>query len=504
MRKKLLLTIIIVALLGMPAWKAFSDDVEEPGHEPPAMTQQQLVGLLNLDFDFYIDDVRSLGLLVFATPFNTLDGLGDGPFDPNELPTLAVGHRPTLQGNGVFLRLNGLDAQSCNECHSIVSNEHEPPESGFGGVGGIAQSAFPATGLLDITDSFDDRIQYVAAHDPDLSLVRDGVADFNGRMINPPFLFGGGGVELIAKEMTQDLQAILANARNGNPGEVWSLTTHGVDFGYLVSLGQQNVEMHLDGIGLDDPELTEEEQLVVRPFGRKGDAFSMRDFDRGAMQFHFGIQPTEVVGFDVDEDGDGVVNEVVDSEMSMLHIFSVTNPPPYMEYLDDADERRGFDLFRYTLGCNDCHRSEIRTEHQDLPLAFPEDPTDPWNGDVYVEIPLTQFGFAPDPTGSGIIVPLFSDLKRHDMGPGLTETCEACKAVANEEFITARLWGLEDTAPYLHDGRATTVYQAIMLHGGDAQYARDNFAALDEDDQEDLIEFLEELRTPDDPNHDID
>ena len=74
-------------------------------------------------------------------------------------------------------------------------------------------------------------------------------------------------------------------------------------------------------------------------------------------------------------------------------------------------------------------------------------------------------------------VPLFADLKRHKMGPRLAETFEAA-TVANDEFTTARLWGVADTAPYLHDGRATTLSAAIELHGGEAQSARDAFMAL--------------------------
>lgn len=61
-----------------------------------------------------IDGLRRRGMEVFTTPFNTYDGLGDGPYAA-ELPSTAFGNRPTLQGNGLTLRVNGLDAQSCNE-----------------------------------------------------------------------------------------------------------------------------------------------------------------------------------------------------------------------------------------------------------------------------------------------------------------------------------------------------------------------------------------------------
>ena len=70
---------------------------------------------------------------IFTTPFNHLDGYGDGPIDPAN--TTQPGGRPTLQGNGMFLRINGLDAQACFECHTLVSNATIPATLGLGGAG---------------------------------------------------------------------------------------------------------------------------------------------------------------------------------------------------------------------------------------------------------------------------------------------------------------------------------------------------------------------------------
>ncbi|HSU82946.1 MAG TPA: hypothetical protein VLR69_11040, partial [Thermoanaerobaculia bacterium] len=254
-----------------------------------------------------LDDLRRLGMLIFSTPLTKADGHGDGPFDPAKGPNFLPGNRPTLQGNGTILRVNGLDAQSCNECHTIVKNTTQPPTLGIAGVGGMVQDAIIMPSLIDVADSFETRMVYVPGHDPDLTMVSDGVADFNGRLANPPFLFGGGGIEMLAKEMTQDLQTLLVHARNAPAGTVTSLDTHGTNYGYLVSAGGGNVDMsHVQGVGPEHMDsVTPEEALVVRPFGRKGDNFSMRDFDRGAMQFHFGMQPVEVVGENVDADGDG-------------------------------------------------------------------------------------------------------------------------------------------------------------------------------------------------------
>jgi len=66
-----------------------------------------------------------------------------------------------------------------------------------------------------------------------------------------------------------------------------------------------------------------------------------------------------------------------------------------------------------------------------------------------------------------------------------------------------KLWGLADTAPYLHDGRALTIFEAISLHGGEAQRVRDRFLELSEDGQNALLSYLSTLKNPVDPNLDV-
>jgi hypothetical protein len=103
-----------------------------------------------------------------------------------------------------------------------------------------------------------------------------------------------------------------------------------------------------------------------------------------------------------------------------------------------------------------------------------------------------------------IRVPLFSDLKRHDMGEGLTDKfdqptdVDAIK-VARREFLTRPLWGVADTGPWLHDGRARTLRDAILMHaslGSEANPAIEQFKALGCDDQAAIVEFLLTLRLP--------
>ena len=125
---------------------------------------------------------------------------------------------------------------------------------------------------------------------------------------------------------------------------------------------------------------------------------------------------------------------------------------------------------------------------------MPEDP----DANTYFSLNLTRRAPGFKKRGSGVEVPLFADLKLHDMGSGLIE------GNGNTVFTTARLWGIADTAPYMHDGRSTTLTEAIQVHGGEGEDAADAFDALSDEEKADLLAFLNTLRTPRHPNHGID
>jgi CxxC motif-containing protein (DUF1111 family) len=91
----------------------------------------------------------------------------------------------------------------------------------------------------------------------------------------------------------------------------------------------------------------------------------------------------------------------------------------------------------------------------------------------------------------GATIALYSDLLLHDMGPELAGTCAA--DAAPQEYRTEPLMGLRARRAFLHDGRVGRVLDAIMTHGGEAQRARDAFAALDRVTQEAVIRFLDTL-----------
>jgi CxxC motif-containing protein (DUF1111 family) len=90
------------------------------------------------------------------------------------------------------------------------------------------------------------------------------------------------------------------------------------------------------------------------------------------------------------------------------------------------------------------------------------------------------------------IVELFGDLKRHDLGAGVAEGIDEVGTGASN-FLTENLWGVGSTAPYLHDGRATTLTEAILEHGGEAAESRSAFTRLPRQSQADVIAYLENL-----------
>ena len=64
------------------------------------------------------------------------------------------------------------------------------------------------------------------------------------------------------------------------------------------------------------------------------------------------------------------------------------------------------------------------------------------------------------------------------------------------EWRTPPLWGVADSAPYLHDGRAATLEEAIRLHSGQGARSAGNFAGLKSAEKAQLIAFLKALRAP--------
>lgn len=447
-----------------------------------------------------LTEIRLRGRIMFATPFNKADGFGEAP-GATAADRRKNGSRGSIQGNGTFTRINGLDSQTCAECHGILSSTTVPFKFAVGGSGTMNNTVLGGGGASFVNIN-DDAGQI---NDPD-GFGTTGQQNINGRTINPPIVFGSGGIELVGNEMTADLQALKAQA-DANPGTPVDLVTKGVSFGTLIANGDGTYDASgVVGVNNDPSSST---FLCIQPFGRKGDNITTRTFDQGALAFHHGMQAVEVLAANlgiteeeaaaIDPDGDGVPNEVTVGELSAMNIYNAMLEKP-RKLRARGKARRGERLFS-EIGCAECHVPAMQTKTTRLGMRYPEIASDP-SANVYMTLNL-----AGNPTffernrHGGITVRMFADLKRHNMGPDLAEFN------GDSSFTTARLWGVADSAPYLHDGRALTLKEAILIHGGsgsDAESVVNNFKDLSADDQHAVIEFLKTLKSPATVSTDLD
>lgn len=193
----------------------------------------------------------------------------------------------------------------------------------------------------------------------------------------------------------------------------------------------------------------------VGRFGWKAQLPRLRDFVNDAFFQEMGITtPDDGRGFSFPTDNDPMPDpELSAAEVDDVHTFLSQLPAPARAGSTDPRVDRGLEVF-YEVGCFKCHR------------------------------PVLQ--------GTGGPVPLYSDLLLHNVMPvGFRGMSEEGAGVGL--YRTPPLWGIRHTAPYMHDGRAETLPEAIAHHDGEALGVRQAYEALTPADQQALILFLEDL-----------
>ncbi len=414
------------------------------------------------------------GAKLFAANFNTLDGAGrpettgtGGPRDRRESPEN-------------FNRISAPDANSCAGCHNL-------PRVGGGGDNVanvfVLGQRFPFVNFdAGAGDAFQDHTLEEVANER-----------------NTLGMFGSGFVELLAREMTTDLLAIrdaaIAAAAASGSDTTMSLDTKGVNFGAITARPDGTlVTGAVEGVNAD---------LVIRPFHQKGAVVSLREFSNNAFNHHHGMQSSERFGAGVDADNDGHADELTVGDITAASLWQATLPVPGRVLPNDpvalAAVRRGEDVFE-AIGCATCHVPFLRLESPIFTEPNPYNPPDNLRpGDVGAEVAvdLTEFGDGPHlsrESDGSVLVPLFSDLKRHDLGDLLNNEKLEQGGIPTREWLTRKLWGAANEPPFLHHGRVNLIGDAIHYHGGEATAARDAFDALSTDDRNALVEFLKTLR----------
>jgi CxxC motif-containing protein (DUF1111 family) len=279
------------------------------------------------------------------------------------------------------------------------------------------------------------------------SVVREDVVspiDIGQR--NTPALFGASIIDAIPDE------AILANERNQRGNFQSFLDLKDVTAGRAARLSHKR----------------------VGKFGWKANIGDLSEFVRVACANELGLgNPLQAQPVSLSQPGyrpRGL--DLTDRQCDQMTAFIASLPRPREVIPSSPAEASraaaGKKHFKQ-IGCADCHTPDL-AEAQGL----------------YSDLLLHQMGEGLGGGGSyGDVLPDSSAQPDSDGG-----------STSPSEWRTPPLWGVADSAPYLHDGRAATLADAIKLHAGQAASSANRFAGLSDVQQEEVIAFLKTLRAP--------
>jgi hypothetical protein len=455
------------------------------------------------EFDLPLPDLIKYGRSLFEAHFTTQEGAG----------------RPLTKGTGASLsdlssplnfphnnnRVSGPDSNSCSGCHN-------QPISG--GAGDLSANVFVAG----------QRFDFATFNSSDITPTRGtvderGVAATLQSIANTRStigMFGSGYYEMLARQITADLQHIRDRIP---PGSHATLFSKGISFGVLSRLSDGSwVTSAVEGLPPQSLASTDSQHppsLLILPFHQAGSTVSLRVFTNDAFNQHLGMQSTERFGVGTDPDGDGVVNELTQADITAIVLYQATLPVPIQVIPQNSLLRRavaeGKTLFRQ-IGCGSCHVPALPLDNNGWIYTEPG-PYNPAGNLQTGEAPMVSVDLSSDalpqprlkPAQGVILVPLYTDFKLHDICAGPNDpNAEPLNANAtagspeffsgNTRFLTRRLWAVGSKPNFFHHGQFTTIREAILNHFGEATSTRSAFLALNAYGQGAIIEFLKSLR----------
>lgn len=476
------------------------------------------VGAAGLGWEVAIPDHLKDGQ-EYALPLKELLDHGQLLFSANWTYQEGAG-RPRTKGTGApnsdlsvplvfprnFNRVSGPDANSCAGCHNA-------PFGIIGGGGDFVANVFVLGQRFDFA-TFN-------ALDP---VPTKGAVDERGNPVTLQTvgnsrttlgMFGAGYIEMLARQITVDLQAqrnMLA------PGASVSLTSKGIGFGTLAR--RPDGTWDTSGVaGMPETSLgspgTNAPSLVIRPFHQAGRVVSLREFSNNAFNHHHGIQATERFGTGTDPDGDGVVDEMTRADITAATVFQaamavpgrVIPKNPVVEHAVIRGEAK----FR-TAGCTTCHVPTLPLVNRGWIYSEPN-PFNPPGNLLPGQAPTFQVNLndsgLPRPRlkkdDDVVHVPAFTDFRLHDITGGPNDPNREPLNMqhpagsdaffgGNGRFLSRKLWDVGNRPNHHHHGQFTTMRESVYAHLGAAQSSRDAFIALSQEDQACVIEFLKTLQ----------
>jgi hypothetical protein len=466
------------------------------------------------EFQLSTKDLIAFGKSLFTAVWTSQEG-GGRPLTKGTGNPLSDSSAPLLFPRN-FNRISGPDSNSCAGCHNRPS---------IGGGGDIVANVFVLGqrfdfATFDVIDSIPtkDDVDELGNH-----VVLQSIADSRKTIA----MNGSGFIEMLARQITADLQA----ARDAtSAGGSMPLISKGISFGAI--------KRNLDGTwktsqvsGIPGPSLAtagaaDPPSLIIRPFHQAGNVISLRQFTNNAFNHHFGMQSEERFGIGVDADGDGFVNELTRADITATTIFQATMAVPGRVISDDHEIEaaviNGEQKFA-KAGCTGCHIPSLPLTNNGWIFSEPN----PYNlvgnlqtggGVPSLNVDLTENNL-PAPRlkveKRVVSVPAYTDLKLHDISTGssdpnreaLNQNAPAGSALffaGNGKFITRKLWGIANQHTFGHSGQFTTIREAVLTgHNGEAAASRAAFSSLLAYDQDSIIEFLKSLQILPEGSHSL-
>ncbi len=455
-----------------------------------------------------LPDLVAFGKKLFMASWTEQEG-GGRPLMKGTGKALSDSGSP-LVGVRSFNRISGPDANSCYGCHN-------QPFGIVGGGGDFVTNVFVLGQRFDFV-TFDPRDTARTRGNADEQLRPITLGTVANQRATTG-MFGAGYIEMLAREITEDLQSIRDTVKLG---ERKALVSKGISFGFVArrtdGMWDTTEVEGLPRLSILSPTPINPPTLIVRPWHQAGNVVSIREFTNNAMVQHHGIQTTERFGVDTDPDGDGFTNEMSRADVTALSVFQAVIAPPGQVIPNDPEIERailgGARLFS-SIGCAVCHVPSLPLTRHNWIYTEPN----PYNpatnlragearevrvdlADARLPLPrLKPSSFQPEV----IEVRIFTDFKLHDItdpnDPTAAEPLDMNQTVwspkfnqGNRRFLTKRLWGSANEPPYFHHGLFTTLRQSVLAHAGEALLSRKSFQALTAYEQDSVIEFLKSLQ----------